>query len=45
MSGETISQEFWLKNIDETKHYLIEFINQNKKPKVARTKNRRIMLL
>ena len=29
MSEENISQEFRLKNIDETRHYLIEEINQN----------------
>ena len=29
MTGENISQEFRLKNIYETKHYLIEEINQN----------------
>ena len=29
MSEENISQEFRLKNIDETKNYLIEEINQN----------------
>ena len=37
MSEENISQEFRLKNIDETRNYLIEEINQNelisKKPK------------
>ena len=29
MSEENISQEFRLKNIDETKNYFIEEINQN----------------
>ena len=29
MSEENISQDFRLKNIDETKNYLIEAINQN----------------
>ena len=29
MSEENISQEFRLKNIDETRNYLIEEINQN----------------
>ena len=29
MSEENISQEFILKNIDETRNYLIEEINQN----------------
>ena len=29
MSEENISQEFRFKNIDETRHYLIEEINQN----------------
>ena len=29
MSEENISQEFRLKNIDETRNYLIEKINQN----------------
>ena len=29
MSQENISQEFWLKNIDETRNHLIEEINQN----------------
>ena len=29
MSEENISQEFWLKNIDETRNYFIEEINQN----------------
>ena len=30
MTKENISQEFRLKNIDETRHYLIEEINRNK---------------
>ena len=29
MSVENISQECWLKNLDETRNYLIEEINQN----------------
>ena len=29
MSEENISQEFRLKNIDETRNYFIEKINQN----------------
>ena len=29
MPEENISQDFRLKNIDETKNYLIEAINQN----------------
>ena len=29
MSKEDISQEFGLKNVDETRNYLIEEINQN----------------
>ena len=29
MSEENISQEFRLKNIDETRHYFIKEINQN----------------
>ena len=29
MSEETLSQEFRLTNIDETRNYLIEEINQN----------------
>ena len=29
MSEENLSQEFRLKNIDETRNYLIEGINQN----------------
>ena len=29
MSEENISQEFRLKNLDETRNYLIEEINQN----------------
>ena len=29
MAEENISQEFRLKNIDETRNYLIEEINQN----------------
>ena len=29
MSEENISQEFRLKNIDETKNYFIEEINEN----------------
>ena len=29
MSGEIISKEFRLKNIDETRNYLIKEINQN----------------
>ena len=29
MSGENINQEFRLKNIDETRSYLIEEMNQN----------------
>ena len=29
MADENISQEFRLKNIDETKNYFIEEINQN----------------
>ena len=29
MAEENISQEFRLKNIDETKHHLIEEINRN----------------
>ena len=29
MVEENISQEFSLKNIDETRHYLIEEINRN----------------
>ena len=29
MSEENISQEFRMKNIDETRHYLIEDINRN----------------
>ena len=29
MSKEGISQEFGLKNVDETRNYLIEEINQN----------------
>ena len=29
MSEENISQEFGLKNIDKTRNYLIEEINQN----------------
>ena len=29
MSEENISQEFWVKNIYETKNYLVEEINQN----------------
>ena len=29
MSVENISQECWLKNIHETRNYLIEEINQN----------------
>ena len=29
MAEENISQEFWLKNIDETRNYLTEGINRN----------------
>ena len=29
MSGENISQEFRLKNMDETRNYFIKEINQN----------------
>ena len=29
MTEENISQEFWLKNKDETRNYLIEEINRN----------------
>ena len=29
MSEENISQEFRMKNLDETRHYLIEDINRN----------------
>ena len=44
MSEENISQEFRLKNIDETRNYLIEEINQNelmskKHKKVYRVSN------
>ena len=44
MAEENISQEFRLKNIDETRNYLIEEINQNKLvskkyKKVCRTLN------
>ena len=28
MAEENLSQEFWLKNIDETRNYLIEVINR-----------------
>ena len=33
MTEENISQEFRLKNIDESRNYFIEEINQRNKPK------------
>ena len=43
MYEENVSQTFTLKNIDETRNYLIEEINQNKLISIRRQKVYRVL--